>query len=266
MSEAVPYLSVSKISTFLKCPLQGKYRYVDKIPEKALGIFLFGKVIHAVIERALKAVQIGSKLPSWQDMTDWLPDLFVSETKEDEERKTFCGWDWGDDTLAKQKKDAPPLVKLIREDVLPSIKPVLVEEKFNYSLPSKIGPFKIYGVIDLFEEGGMLTDWKTTEKVSNNARKLDIQLPAYTIHTNGAFKLDAGGMSKARKIFLVRGSKPKIVPQNYEIHEGHRQWFRDQAARVWQMIESESFVGCTGGWWCSMDYCSFFQGCQGELA
>lgn len=265
MSEAIPYLSVSKINVFTRCPLQGKFRYVDKIPEKALGVFLFGKVIHAAIERALRAVEVGGKLPSWQDMTDWLPSIFDSEIKEDEGRATFCGWDWDEDTLDAQKTDAPKLVRMVREDVLPAIKPVLVEAKFNYALPSKIGEFKIYGVIDLFEEGGMLTDWKTTSKVSPNAKKLDIQLPAYTIHTNDVYHAPASAVNEARKIFLVRGSKPKIESVNYRIHEGHRQWFRDQAARVWQMIVAESFIGCTGGWWCSADWCSYYAGCQGEL-
>ena len=270
MSDAIPYLSVSKISTFMKCPLQAKFRYVDKIPEPALGVFLFGKVVHAAVERALRAVQIGGKLPSWQDMTDWLPGIFEAQVKEDEDRGSFVGWDWGDDTLAAQKKDAPALVKLVREDVLPSIRPVLVESKFNYPLPSKIGEFKIYGVIDLFEEGGMLTDWKTTSKVSANAKKLDIQLPAYTIHTNSVYDSGVGfgtdRVNEARKIFLVRGSKPKIEVVNYKIHEGHRQWFRDNAARVWQMIEAGAFVANTTTWACSEGWCSFWQGCQGELA
>jgi len=265
MSDTIPYLSVSKINVFQRCPLQGKFRYVDKISEPALGVFLFGKVIHAAIERALRAVEIGGKLPSWQDMTDWLPGIFEAQVKEDEERATFTGWDWGDDTITLQRKDAPALVKLVREDVLPSIKPVMVEGKFNFPLSSKIGEFKIYGVIDLFEEGGMLTDWKTTSKVSANAKKLDIQLPAYTIHTNSVYGIPADDVNDARKIFLVRGPKPKIESAKYKIHEGHRQWFRDQAARVWQMIEAEAFVANTSTWACSEKWCSFWQGCQSEL-
>lgn len=266
MSDAIPYLSVSKINTFLKCPLQAKYRYVDKIPERALGVFLFGKVVHAAIERALRMVQMGGKLPSWKDMTDWLPGIFDSEIKEDETRAGFCGWDWGEDTLESQKEDAPKLVRVVREDALPLLKPVLVEEKFNYSLPSKIGPFKIYGVIDLFEEGGLLSDWKTTGKVSPNAKKLDIQLPAYTIHTNSVYGAPEDGVNKARKIFLVRGFKPKIEQESYKIREPHRDWFRENAARVWQMIHADAFVGNTGGWWCGEKWCSYYEGCQGGLA
>lgn len=264
MSEGIPYLSVSKMGTFTKCGLQGKFRYLDKIPEPALGVFLFGKVIHSAIEKALKIVLAEKSAPSLADMTDWLPDLWEEQIKEDEGRAGFTGWHWGeDDSLARGKKEAPQVVQVFHEHVLKTVRPLLIEHKFNFPLQSKVGEFKIYGVLDCLDKGGLLTDWKTADgSPSENQKKLDLQFMGYSLFVREY--LDTTDDTDCRKVFLIRGKKkPEIV--SYRIHDGHRQWFKDQAARVWQMIQADAYVANTNGWWCAKKWCSFWEGCQGEM-
>jgi len=45
------YLSYSKISTYLKCPLRYKYIYVDNLPTIERGYFSLGNSVHKVLEK-----------------------------------------------------------------------------------------------------------------------------------------------------------------------------------------------------------------------
>jgi hypothetical protein len=263
MSEAIPYLSVSKLNTFVKCGLQAKYRYLDHIPEPSLGVFHVGIVTHAVIERALRGVLLGKGSPSLADMTDWIKPEWDDAIKESEEKKSFCGWKWDeDDSPEKGLRDIPGMVKMWHGEILPKLKPTLVEHGFNFELDSKCGPFKIYGFLDLMEESGLLTDWKTANgSVSANAKKLDLQFPGYSWFAREYTKQE---VTQCRKVFLVRG-RNRIEQVPYTVDQRHRDWFARVAAAVWQSIEADSFIPNTSGWWCAENWCSFWQGCQGEL-
>lgn len=263
MSEAIPYLSVSKLNAFTKCGLQARYRYRDHIPEPNLGKFHVGIVTHAVIERALREVLLGKGPPSLADMTDWIKPAWDEEIKEAESKDRFIGWLWDKgDSPEKGLRDILGMVTAFHGRILPKLKPVLVEHGFSFELDSKCGPFKIYGYLDLLEEGGMLTDWKTADgSVSDNAKKLDLQFPGYSIFAREYTKLET---TECRKVFLVRGTN-EIEVVKYTVDQRHRDWFTRVAAAVWQSVEADSFIPGTGGWWCSEKWCSFWQGCQGEL-
>ncbi|MEF3280017.1 MAG: PD-(D/E)XK nuclease family protein [Elusimicrobiota bacterium] len=50
LNEEKFHFSYSKMSLYLECPLKYKFKYVDKLKEKPKPFFVFGRIIHSVLE------------------------------------------------------------------------------------------------------------------------------------------------------------------------------------------------------------------------
>lgn len=263
MSEgALRSLSVTKIAAAMRCPLAFKFRYIDKIPERSVRILIAGRTAHTLLEKALRQVLLGAPLPSAKDMDDWFGTEWEAQTKEEETKENFVGWEDDKEDLGGMREDYRGLVRLARNEVLPTIKPRFVEHKIQFEMDSPVGPFPIYGVVDLLEDGGRITDWKTVDKPPKPNEKPGVQEMGYAFW-HGAFT----GMeiTPYRKLYLIRQKKPRVAWTEFSLHKGHREWFAQVAAEVWRMAHHGVFVPSTGGWWCSPKYCNYWDGCQGEL-
>jgi hypothetical protein len=266
MGEPIKWLSASKLSIFNMCPRKVYYQYVEKYPRLSSGFFLLGKAVHSVIEKALRSVLGGDSLPSAKEMDDFYDPIWEAQVKEEEERDDFLGWQFDDgDSIEASKKDGRGLIRVAREEVLEKLDVILVEHNFHLDLDAHdSGPFRLYGVVDVFEKGPMITDWKTTRKVSANARKLDIQFQTYAFWARKYLDLAEDVVIPGRKIFLVRSKKPKVEVQNFEITQKDREWFLLVAAEVWKCIKANAFPPNTNGWWCGPKWCDFYNECRGE--
>jgi CRISPR/Cas system-associated exonuclease Cas4 (RecB family) len=259
------HLSPTKIEGMMKCGLAVKFRYIDKIPEPAVGVMVAGSAVHAVLERALKQRILGAPLPSAADMVDWFGPAWDEQINERESKEGFSAWDWGDENADAVKEECKRLVEFTRLQVLDAIKPKVIEHECKTRFESAAGDFLVWGYIDLLEEDGLLSDWKTTKKVSANAQKLGMQLPYYSYEVIHLMGLKPDAAINARKIFLVRGKKPKVEVARYSVTQSQRKWFADVAAECWKATQSDAYVPNTSGWWCSAKFCSFYAMCQGEL-
>src|SRR3972149_11386070 len=111
----IKFLSPSKISSLQMCGEYVRLKYIEKIPERSSGTFQFGKVVHAVIEKALRQVILGNKLPSAKDMTDMVPEVWDAVWAEEEKRERFIGWEWNEGDSPKAALAAvAPLIQVAR--------------------------------------------------------------------------------------------------------------------------------------------------------
>lgn len=59
------YISHSAISTYMRCPLRYRFRYLDNLPEKTVSSSLiFGNAVHRAVEFHLTELMIGNEPPS----------------------------------------------------------------------------------------------------------------------------------------------------------------------------------------------------------
>jgi hypothetical protein len=256
----IKFLSPSKISSLQMCGEEFRLNYVEGVPKRSSGTFHFGKVVHKILEMALRQVILGNKLPSAKDMTDTVEDVWDEIWEDEEKGKRFIGWDWGDDSPGKAIADVAPLITVVRNEVLPSINPAHVEHGWNVMLDDEGGePFRVYGVIDLLEKSGLVTDWKTANgKVSQFGRKHDVQIDAYGYWVSDYMKQDVVQM---RKLFLIRAKRPKIDVEKYEVGPIHRARFVQAARAAWRMIKAEAYLAIPGTWKCSEKFCSYWHIC-----
>lgn len=261
-------LSVSKIEAALLCPRAFKYQYLDRIPQPAVGRMVAGQVVHEVLEFALTEFARTGTYPDSKTLDDLFVPTWEKKVKEEEEKESFIGWQW-DEPEEKAKEGYRPLVRLAREEVLPTLKPWMaggkpvVEWKINLELRSDIGNFPLIGYIDLLEESGVLADWKTTEnKVSARAKKTWLQFAAYSLW---AYPLVGNEILKCEKIFLVKADVPFVERVQFEVGPAHRKYFVEVAAQVWKLIKYGIYLPNTEVWKCNPKFCAFWAGCQGSV-
>jgi CRISPR/Cas system-associated exonuclease Cas4 (RecB family) len=255
-------ISVSKVDDGMLCMLHLKYRYIDRVPELSGGTMMAGNVFHEIMEHALNQVILGRSLPDWKTLDDMFEPTWSRLSSEMENGENFIGWDWRDESEEKVKAEYRPLIKLAREAVLPTLKPKFVEHRFDMELEGESGPIPFVGYIDLVEEDGLLSDWKTVEKVSDRQKKMGIQFMGYSTYL---VSITGQAVTLARKIFLVRGRRPRVEMANFRVEQRHRDWFLFAAEQVWKGVQARAFPPNTNTWMCSANWCSFHASCQGGL-
>lgn len=260
--EKIRHLSVSKIDMAVLCPRAFKYQYVDKVPQTSSGYMLAGRAVHGVIEMAMEKVIAGKGLPSAKDLDDFYTPHWESQIREEEEKESFLGWDW-DEPADTVKAQCRALVKMAREEILPTLRPKFVEHEIKPIYDSgDAGTFMVWGYIDLIEETGSYLDWKTVSKVSERAKKMGLQMMGYS---RPIYEMTKQEVTPCRKIFLVRGPRPRWEIVDFEVTPRHREHFADVAANVWRMCQANAFPPVTETWRCSPKFCAFYGPCMGEL-
>lgn len=259
-------LSPSKVECAIKCPMAFRNRYVLKLPEPSAGVLHAGIVFHDVMEQAQKTILLGQPLPSTKDLDDLFVAAWARKAKETEEKESFLTWEYNDgDPEEEVYAQTRSLVPLAHTEVLPHLKPKIVEESFFFEVDRQgSGPFRVYGRIDFMDDDLVLGDWKTAkDKVSKNAEKLGAAMMAYSVWHHDYTGVE---VTQAKKIFMVRRArKPKVEVRKYEIKNVHREWFCDTASEVWKMVLGGGYPPNTTTWACSPKFCSFYQMCQGEI-
>jgi len=267
---AMKTLSVSKIEKALMCPLAMKFSYVDRIPRPAAWVLIAGNVLHEILEHAIKEFARTGNYPDLKTLDDMFDPIWERRVSEEEKKKDFIGWeDKKDDPAEKVKREYRPLVRLAREEVLPTIKPwmigdePIIEYKIELEMQSKVGPFTLLGYVDLLDANGILIDWKTTEgEVSKRQSRTWLQFAGYSLW---AYPIVGEEDLRCQKIFLVRGEKPCVERKSFVITAQHRAWFVKVAATVWEMIHHGVYLPNTEHWSCRPEFCSYFMGCRGEI-
>ena len=262
------HLSVSKIETATKCPLQLKLRYINKIPELEVGKFVIGGSVHSVIEYALTQKAKGGPVPDNAFLDDLLLKEWDREIAEREHKQSFVGWQW-DAPPEKLRELARGTIPMVRVNILEKIQPAMVdgqpvveyESKRQYE--SEIGPFLVWGYLDTLTTAGTLIDWKTSDHLPKTARAMGYQFPAYSKEVVAITKRE---ITECRRVFILYGAEPSIEVFKFSVAPRHREWFASVAAEVWKMVKAGAYPPNTTSYLCSKKFCGFWEGCQGELA
>lgn len=249
----------------MKCPEAMRFRYQEKVPEPNFAGLTTGTIVHAVLEWALRRRLMGQDIPEAKEADDYFLKFWEAEFAKAESKETFMGWDWQEgDNAARAHEECRALIPFALKEILPDLKPKLIEEDIKIQFQSPVGPYLMWGKLDLMEEDCLITDWKTTiGSVSKNQKKMGMAFPYYSFK---ALEHGAPELVKCRKIFLVRGHRPNMEVVNYIVGPVLRDWFVRVATEVWKMCKADAFVPNPGGWWCSPQFCSFYGICQGELS
>ncbi len=167
-------LSASRVSTWMDCPLQAKFKYIDRLPTKQSAAASFGNCVHAALETFCinhdldQAIALFEDYWSNPEKLNVVPDTWPKGT-------SFGGYmERGKEALKMYAESA----KWINRE--------FVASEHNFLVP--FGDFELTGKVDLLEfskdkrgdDTVKITDFKTNKKAPfvGNLR-LNIQFTIY---------------------------------------------------------------------------------------
>jgi DNA helicase-2/ATP-dependent DNA helicase PcrA len=219
-------LSVSQLSTFMRCPLEFYYKYVLGIPEEENHTLHYGNRVHKAIERINVGILKGD-LPQLVDVIDeMLNDWPMSGYSSQGHRERSI------------KRAASTIERFYEKQIESKRKIALVESPFSIFLKNEnITVFGRYDAVFLSEdESIVITDYKTTQNVDTEKKAKSkvgdsIQLTLYALawyENNNELPrvelefVDSGvSASIAKQLKSIETMKAKIVAVADAIRAGN---------------------------------------------
>jgi len=177
-------ISYSQITTFSTCPLQYRFRYIERIPVKPSKFLSFGDSLHKAIEKFQKLIMNKKELPYAKTEEEILLEMLEKNWRKD-----------GYESEAEEQRWKNKAEKALIEYFLPWFKAQLdsdyhmlfVEEWFEIDFDSCVLIGKIDRVDYRLENDRLfyrIIDFKTSERIPRKSlHSEDTQLYIYTFGT-----------------------------------------------------------------------------------
>ena len=248
-------LSVTQILTYLRCPLQYRYRYVDRAAAPQGAAAARGKAVHRAVEANYR-----HKLETGRDLPPEAVEREAAAAFDAEAPRV--AWAEGEDP-AEFRRQAVELAALYRREVAPSVIPALVEARVE--IPLDGAGCALVGFIDLVDAEGVIRDTKTASRApARDEAERSLQLTAYALaHRRLTGRREAGlrldclvlGASGAKAVSLEAPPRP-----DWEVER-----FLRTAAGVARAIRAGLFYPNPQGDLCSERWCPYWGLCRGEF-
>jgi putative RecB family exonuclease len=202
------YISPSRLSCWLNCPLKWRLRYIDGIRTPTTPALFVGKTCHSSLEVYYRHRQLGVTLEI-EDVTKRMRESWA-QIVDDEEME----FDSSDAEMAMQQQVAD-LVRVYLEHAPKTEKPLAVEVTAEVPLVDPatgedLG-IPLLGVIDLVldgDDGALITDFKTAARSSEPMEIThEIQLSSYAWLYRQISGQQEGGLQIRS---LIKTKQPKV--------------------------------------------------------
>lgn len=236
----IHYFSQSLLNTFQQCPEKARHELLGDVPRVESPKMALGTAFHAAAEHRLK-----HPAATLDEAAELLVDTFENRTYLSEfKEEPGLDKEWA-------RKRGVSALSGWWDDILPQLKPRLVEHSFEYLLHSDAQRV-IYmkGTIDLVNEDGVVWDWKTSgsERKAWKDNRGSVQAAAYT---------KAVGVNKFN--YCVMHEKGIQVVDLWQ-DDRHWDWLRDISMSLALLVEANLPVWprIDTDWWCNTTWCPVF--------
>jgi len=168
--QPITYLSYSQLDTFLKCPLQYKYRYILRIPVPASAALTFGDSVHKSMRAFYELVKQGEH-PTKQVLLGLLDS-------------NWSHLGYGDKKYEEKMKlhGVELLSGFYDKGYDPKVIPTSLEEAFKLKITPTLTMGGKIDRVDMHPDGALeIIDYKTGTSTSARDPKKDLQLSVYAM-------------------------------------------------------------------------------------
>jgi hypothetical protein len=267
----LPYLSVSQVELYLKCPKQFEWRYI-KGQKRAPGVAMVqGTTIHKAVEEGYRKKMRGENAE-----LDFVLDTYSGELD-----KNLAGdvvWEANEDDdnvvgkdAGKVKDQGVSLLKRWHKDRLPIVQPKGVEKSFVTSF----GGIPVVGRVDLIDRVDQPMDPAGDAAQSDMHPMLDVVVDnkvtgkvyaAALVNAKLQMTLysHATGIPRQRYDLFVKTKIPKLVEMMTSRDARQIRWAAQTFVGVAQAIAAGSFPACSPeNFLCCEKWCGFYNVCRG---
>ena len=242
------FLSVSQIRTYLRCPRQYEYIYINKMRPPVTSSLLLGRAFHKAIEEANRAKMETGEILSNDDVKDAFSQMWDRE-------KTKVEWEDGEDQ-GQLKDHGLAMTSHYYQEVGQKLRPKLIEQGTTVDIEGV--PVKV--VIDLVERDGKIRDFKTAKRTpAKDEADRSIQLSTYAM----AYREMTGERESGAQLDYTVNLKsgPKITHLETQIDDSRIERTKTLIKGVAQAISSGMFYPVEESFSCS--FCPFRDLCKG---
>lgn len=248
--DQVTHLSHSSISTYLRCPRQWAYAYLEGLKKPPAAALIKGKAVDDGLTYNLR-----QKVKSREDLPvfDVLAMTEESFRKEVDRQGGKSEVDWESATFASALDSAIEMTATHMEEHAPLIQPLHVQYEAHRELEDGRD---FVGYFDFITEDGIVGDWKTGKKrMGQSAADSDLQPSAYAFLSEGPitfafYRAIDTGKSQSSEILITARS------------EADRAWYGQAAADVSAAIDAGIYPPNPNGWHCSKSFCGYWDLCK----
>lgn len=247
-------ISYSQISTFLKCPRQYRYKYIEKLPQKPSIVPMQSQAWHAVVEK-----NYIFKMRSKRD----LPLKRMLELYKYELKKMLVyagGWEKVDHgkflTFEEVMLQGLDITEKHHKLLAPKIKPLGTEVKFQVQFNKEVD---IIGVWDLLEKDTVADNKAFGRTPNQDDFDKDIQFTLYAWAYEKMYKK----IPQLRMDCMVKNKEVKAVQLWTKRNKRSLKWFEGMVEDVVAAMKGGGYFPNTNGWHCNQLYCSFWDNCMG---
>ncbi len=253
--------SYTAMMDYLRCSMQYRLKYIDKIPGKLTGDLIHGNAYHNALGVALSEKVIYKDLAPWERVLKAYNDTWntsVNRQTADEEGKLtqVKDIDWGKNTPEEMRRGGETVLKLYYDGYIRKYEPREIEvwKRCNYH------GIQLVGKIDVITKDYKVIDHKTSGKsLSDDELLKEMQSCFYAILLGMDelnFELHQAVIKKESEIniFQVKRTKNQI------------DWVGDLIIKTWTAINMGIFIP-TGmnGYWCSPTACTGWDICHATV-
>lgn len=248
--DQVTHLSHSSISTYLRCPRQWAYAYLEGLKKPPAAALIKGKAVDDGLSFNLR-----QKVDSREDLP--MDDvLHVTESAFRDEVDKQGGRDevnWEGASFASALDSAIGMTELHMTEHAPLIQPTEVQLELHRELPDGRD---FIGFLDFVNEDGAVCDWKTGKKrMGQGAADTDLQPHAYAYLmgepiTFFFYRAVDTGKSQASEVLVTTRSEEQSA------------WYETAAADVSAAIDAGIYPPNPNGWHCSKSFCGYYELCM----
>lgn len=248
----VDHLSFSSVSTYLRCPRQWAYSYLEQL-RRPPGVALIkgGAVDKAATHNLQQKIDSHADLPR-NDVLEVAEDAFRSSVDK-EGGPSEINWDGGNQARALDSVIGLTEVHMLHH--APRIQPAYVQLELHRELP---GGRDFMGFIDYVTTDSVVGDVKTGNKrMGQENADGDLQPSAYAFLINEPIAFEF-----ARVIDTGTRRYEEVVETGRD--KRAIDWFGGLVADVEKGIDAGVFPPNPNGWHCSRKFCGFYDRCMGQ--
>ena len=249
--EQIDHLSHSSINTFLRCPRQWAYAYLEGLRRPPGVALIKGSALDKAATHNLEQ-KIGTRedLPI-DDVLEVAEDAYRADVDRNGGPSEI---DWGADNYARALDSTIGLTEVHMTYHAPQIQPAHVQMNWHRPIPGT--DRDVVGGLDFMEEDGTVGDVKSGNRALNQGDADTDQQPtvySWLMDDDITFRfwrsIDTGRTRKHEVVTTTRGATD-------------RAWFETAAQEVSAAIDAGIFPPNSQGWHCDKRYCGFYELCM----